>query len=330
MSDFEKLFKKLLVHEAFDKSYPIKNSYGRSKEEIEKEIEANSDQAEQERRRKQYALRRMDPDQRYSLLRSIDRRREETEESLQDEIRDNERRKETEQDLNNTFKNYSSELTDIKNQIIELALNRQGSPRKDYIELVSIQNILKNFIDAWLIKTGKKSGYQTIRGVVQDFESKSGLMMISLSMRFAFDEYTKDLEKGNSSNGIIDISFRPKKGNYSDVTGGGDASQLIATVMEFSFAAFSIIEASLKVLFPDFYEWKKTSRINPNATKVVIKFSGVSNTGAINTKSKTVRQGLNKRNRLYSLGWDRAMRKRATDLELLDTNFGTIYIQYKR
>jgi len=76
--------------------------------------------------------------------------------------------------------------------------------------------------------------------------------------------------------------------------------------------------------YPKFYELKKATGGN------VIKFSGVNNSSSgMNLKSKTAREGGNKRNRLYTLGWERAMRKRIPDLELAQGEHGTIYIRYK-
>jgi glycosyltransferase involved in cell wall biosynthesis len=211
---------------------------------------------------------------------------------------------------------------ELKSKIIAEALKRTGSPKKEIVELNSISTLIRRMISSSKARNSNEYSYQSFGYIHQQFESKSGMMSISLSPYFYFSEDTKDLTKVEN-NGIIDISFKASGGSYADVTGGGDATQVIATVMEYAFAVFSVVESALKILFPDFYEWKKSE------DQKVIKFSGVNNFGGINPNAKTAREGTNKRNRLYSLGWDRAMRKRATDLELYDGGYGTIYIKYK-
>ena len=49
----------------------------------------------------------------------------------------------------------------------------------------------------------------------------------------------------------------------------------------------------------------------------MIKFSPVDNYQTdMNMNSKAAKEGLNKRARIYTLGWERSMRKRVPDLEL--------------
>lgn len=326
MQTFDKLFKKLLVHEAFDKAYPFKNKYSRSADEIRRAREESDLQAERELDQKNYAMNRMGEWDRIETRRGIDNRRRRRDGDLASERE----RGMDEEDLESSSKMVDENDIKIKDEILAVALKRQGSPKKEILELNSVSNLIRRIIGAYKVKKTHEDpdsqissyGYQSLGAINQQFESKSGMMSIHLTPYFYFSDGTRDLIK-EEKNGIIDISFKVSGGNYSDVTGGGDATQVIATVMEYAFAVFSVVESALKILFPDFYEWKKSE------DQKIIKFSGVNNFGDINPNAKTAREGTNKRNRLYSLGWDRAMRKRATDLELYDGGHGTIYIKYK-
>ena len=65
----------------------------------------------------------------------------------------------------------------------------------------------------------------------------------------------------------------------------------------------------------------------------MIKFSPVDNYQSdMNMKSKLAKEGQNKRARIYTLGWERSMRKRVPDLELSSeggSSFPRIFIMYK-
>lgn len=319
MTDFEKLIQKLLVHEAFDKAYSFKNKYSRSADEIRRAREESDLQAERELDQKNYAMNRMGEWDRIETRGGIDNRRRRRDGDLASERQRGMEEEDIEHAANNSIDPTDDEL---KSKIIAEALKRTGSPKKEIVELNSISILIRRMISSSKAKNSNEYSYQSFGYIHQQFESKSGMMSISLAPYFYFDENTKDLTKVRD-NGIIDISFKASGGSYADVTGSGDATQVIATVMEYAFAVFSVVESALKILFPDFYEWKKSK------DQKIIKFSGVNNFGGINPNAKTAREGTNKRNRLYSLGWDRAMRKRATDLELYDGGHGTIYIKYK-
>jgi len=317
MHTFDNLFKKLLVHEAFDKSYPFKNKYSRSADEIRGARDESDLQAERELQQKNYAMNRMGEWDRIETRGGIDNRRRRRDGDLASERN----RGMEEEDVENSAKLPTD--NELKAKILAEALKRTGSPKQEILELNSVLNLIRRMISSYKAKESHDFVYQSFGYIKQQFESKSGMMTISLSPYFYFNEQTRELTK-DDGNGIIDISFKTSNGGYGDLTGGGDATQVIATVMEFAFSVFSVVESALKILFPDFYEWKKSQDLK------VIKFSGVPNYGDINRNSKTSREGINKRNRLYSLGWDRAMRKRATDLELHDGGHGTIYIKYKK
>lgn len=325
MKDFDNLIKRLLVHEAFDRRYPIKNRYTRPMKEVDDDITNAEQEGIESLQRKDYALNRMDYADRYDVESAIVNRNRLNRNRLEDEREDSRVDDFDEEALQNIEKNASPEIKKIRSQIIELASKRIGIPEKEIIELISVQKLIKNMMDSWLVKKNKSSGHQSFGYVRQKFESKSGLMEISLTPRFYFDEYSRDLATTSENNGIIEISFKLARGSYGDVTGGGDAAQVVATVMEFAFAVFSVVEAGLKLLFPDFYKWKKEE------SPKVISFSGMPNyasSSSLNRSSKTAKEGGNKRNRLYTLGWERSMRKRVPDLELVTTETDKIYIQY--
>ena len=334
MHTFDKLFKKLLIHEAFDKVYPLKDKFKkRSVEDIDTELEGIVGDEDDTERRKQYAYDRMPFWDRETMRDQIQNRQMGRREDLRSERKvaksQNERNEKNEQ---------------IVNQIVSEALKRTGSPKKEIIELQSVQNFIHTFVDVyhnrkimedWREEFGRYGreeieenpeypdlDYISFNAIKQSFDAKAGSLEINISPMISTTEEF-DLEK---SNGMLDIAFSSKEG-YDVVTGGGDAAQVIATVMEFAFAVFCVYEAAIKLLFPVYYQWKRESYPK------MIKFSPVDNYQSdMNMKSKLAKEGQNKRARIYTLGWERSMRKRVPDLELSSeggSSFPRIFIMYK-
>ena len=336
MQTFDKLFKKLLVHEAFDKVYPLKDKFKkRSVEEIDTELEGIVGDEDDTERRKQYAYDRMPFWDRDTMRDQIYNRQRGRREDLSFERESAKSQKE---------RNEKNEQ--IVNQIVSEALKRTGvtAKTKEIIELQSVQNFIHTFVEVYqvrkqflefaekndLYERGELSerpaypdpDYIGFNAIKQSFDAKAGSLEINISPMISISDES-DLEK---SNGMLDIAFSSKEG-YDVVTGGGDAAQVIATVMEFAFAVFCVYEAAIKLLFPVYYQWKRESYPK------MIKFSPVDNYQSdMNMKSKLAKEGQNKRARIYTLGWERSMRKRVPDLELSSeggSSFPRIFIMYK-
>lgn len=333
MTNFDKLIQSLLVHEAFDRVLPIKNRYSRKGEEIERDLGNVDRERDAELRRKEYALNRTSMYQQPSMTARVHDRARTARGDLESELRssryddNDEKIASLNDDPDETITSFKQRVRD---RIMAQTLKRPGFDlnKQNLLELTSIQKLIKSIIEAYMVRQsllGNLQGvppiHQDIKSVAQKFESKSGLMVVNILPYFEFD-YETATPTCRHGNGILDISFRPSKGDYSVLTGGGDATQIIATVMEIAFVTFCVIETGMKLCFPQFYKWRKTESAN------LIKFSGVGNYGNMNLNSKTAREGMNKRNRLYTLGWERAMKKRVPDLELVESSGSLIYIKY--
>lgn len=348
MLNFEKLLKRLLVHEAFDKVYPLKD---KNKHRPIKDIQSDLDNLDQEHeaeiRRKEYATNRMPWWDREDTIDRIHNRTDRTRSNLEWEKGEREK-----------YEKKNEKYKDLTEKIIQTALQRTGSPREDILRLDSITKFAHDFVAVYQYKTEyenflkKRTEYRQrsssperqsseeiiapeppnihpstlqFRTIKQPFEGKAGDMIILITPFIDVAEHG-ELEHRY---GILDVSFSTKTGNFWDMSKAGDAAQVVATVMEFAFAVFCVYEAAIKLLFPDFYEWKTTS-FEPK----VVKFSPTENDeDSMNARSKTAREGINKRGRLYTLGWERSMKKRVPDLELISTGGSEnpiIYICYKK
>jgi hypothetical protein len=322
MNSFDKLFKQLThFHEAFDKSYPLKNKKRKSIEDIDAEITANAEDQRNELRRKEYARNRMpwydqeELDERIVSRYRNDWYRLDWEKQKAKELEEQEA--------------MSDDLLKLKDQVLSDAVKRCGADNADLLNLDCIQSFLLVFLTAYKEKLRVANTNKYIKPVhfntiTQDFQSKSGTMTIAVIPFIVIDSYGDLVKEGKPEDSILDISFVPKEGKFTDLTGGNDAMQVVATVMKFTLAVFSVFESSIKLLFPDYYEWSR------NEIKQVVKFSPTRNIET-NKNSKIAREGENKRARLYSLGWNKVMKNRLTDLELINTGgeYPDMYISYK-
>lgn len=193
-------------------------------------------------------------------------------------------------------------------RILKLASERYGKSTTIF-NLNSIQLFLLSLLEPIQNPDEEDSDITYIdESITQNFTARAGLIKIVISPNIEI----VNKKIGRYGFSTFDIVFKSPTGGY-EATLSGDAPQVVMTVMDFAFAVFCIFESFARVCSPEIIKILKETR------RPLMHFSPAANDSNLNMSSKMAREGVNKRNRLYSVAWKKAMQNRIPDIELIDT-----------